>query len=164
VKHTKWKLGGGGLNWNFQFHLTQGNPISCFFSAVEVDGNQFLREVGSTLVAQACGGGSRLERAMRCLGGNLLDFLTTLDGVHDVLRQGGAGGGAPGDVGEAGSDEPAFVCARLGNRVALTFNCSRRPVAGKLLPGALSCVADRLYGTPADIRLEEEDPIEGRFK
>nr|CAD7453745.1 unnamed protein product [Timema tahoe] len=46
---------------------------------------EFLDELGQELILTACSGG-RLERAFRSLGGNLQDFLTTLDGVHDVLQ------------------------------------------------------------------------------
>ena len=45
--------------------------------------------MGAALIRDACSeAGSRKKRALHCLGNDLSEFLTTLDGVHDVLQQG----------------------------------------------------------------------------
>lgn len=47
-------------------------------------GARLVEAVGATLI-QECSD-DRQIRALKSLGGNLYHFLTTLDGVHDVLQ------------------------------------------------------------------------------
>lgn len=48
------------------------------------DGAKVVEAVGTTLIQECCD--DRQIRALKSLGGNLYHFLTTLDGVHDVLQ------------------------------------------------------------------------------
>lgn len=50
------------------------------------DGAKVLETVGVTII-QECRN-DRQIRALKSLGGNMYHFLTTLDGVHDVLQMG----------------------------------------------------------------------------
>lgn len=45
---------------------------------------EFFDKLGQELINTCCL--DRMERAFKCLGGDLKEFLTTLDGVHDVLK------------------------------------------------------------------------------
>lgn len=64
--------------------------VSCdiltFFRHVTGDGAGVVEAVGATLIRECCD--DRQIRALKSLGGNLYHFLTTLDGVHDVLQMG----------------------------------------------------------------------------
>ncbi|XP_029343407.1 head-specific guanylate cyclase [Acyrthosiphon pisum] len=108
------------------------------------DGAKVIEAVGATLI-QECRD-DRQIRALKSLGGNLYHFLTTLDGVHDVLQM--------GDDKEASStltcrpgDEPGVL--------DLTLRTSRQDGirVAHLLTGTLSGVATRFYGSRPDIRL-----------
>lgn len=57
-----------------------------FFFCPAGDGAKVIETVGTTLI-QECRD-DRQIRALKSLGGNLYHFLTTLDGVHDVLQMG----------------------------------------------------------------------------
>jgi len=50
------------------------------------DGAKVVETVGVTII-QECSD-DRQIRALKSLGGNMYHFLTTLDGVHDVLQMG----------------------------------------------------------------------------
>jgi len=50
------------------------------------DGAKVVETVGVTVI-QECSD-DRQIRALKSLGGNMYHFLTTLDGVHDVLQMG----------------------------------------------------------------------------
>lgn len=45
-----------------------------------------MAKLGEYLILNALSQNCRLERAYKCLGTNLTEFLTTLDSVHDVLH------------------------------------------------------------------------------
>ena len=57
----------------FSFLCSAGNNAS-----------ELLRQIGSVLIHDCTD--ERLIRAFRSLGGTFHDFLTTLDGVHDVIQ------------------------------------------------------------------------------
>lgn len=46
----------------------------------------FMAKLGEYLILTAFSHNCRIERAYKCLGTNLTEFLTTLDSVHDVLH------------------------------------------------------------------------------
>lgn len=56
------------------------------FSILPGDGAKVVETVGATLIQEYCD--DRQIRALKSLGGNMYHFLTTLDGVHDVLQMG----------------------------------------------------------------------------
>jgi len=62
------------------------NNLFDFFPHPAGDGAKVIETVGATLI-QECHD-DRQIRALKSLGGNLYHFLTTLDGVHDVLQMG----------------------------------------------------------------------------
>lgn len=57
-----------------------------FFPRPAGDGAKVIEAVGATLIQECLD--DRQIRALKSLGGNLYHFLTTLDGVHDVLQMG----------------------------------------------------------------------------
>ncbi|XP_055679218.1 head-specific guanylate cyclase [Lutzomyia longipalpis] len=101
--------------------------------------------IGEELIETCCVG--IIERAFKCLGGNLQEFLGSLDGVHDVLK-----------LQEADISDTGFVCAGEGE---LIFT-SERPVISWLLLGALRQLARILYQID-DVRIHLE-PMEGDVK
>ncbi|PNF35757.1 hypothetical protein B7P43_G13046 [Cryptotermes secundus] len=109
-----------------------------------VSAEEFLDELGQELIVTTCE--KRLkERAFRCLGGNLQEFLTTLDGVHDVLQ----GEGAP--------ERASFVCtADPAGHLDLLF-ATERPAVALLLLGSLKAIANRFYHTDASISVSSDD-------
>lgn len=108
------------------------------------------------------------ERAFRCLGGDLEEFLKSLDGVYDVLKLRDADAAAEDDLailGEEGGPESApavrhledgtgFVCAAAGELIFTT----QRPVVAWLLLGSLKALSKALYGVDVSIVVE---PVEG---
>lgn len=60
------------------------NFIIQFVSGVST--KDFMAKLGEYLILTAFSHNYRLERAFKCLGTNLTEFLTTLDSVHDVLH------------------------------------------------------------------------------
>lgn len=60
--------------------------LNFFFPRPAGDGAKVIEAVGATLI-QECHD-DRQIRALKSLGSNLYHFLTTLDGVHDVLQMG----------------------------------------------------------------------------
>ncbi|ENN78921.1 hypothetical protein YQE_04620, partial [Dendroctonus ponderosae] len=50
----------------------------------DINESDFFDKLGQELISTCCT--DRMERAFKCLGGNLEEFLATLDGVHDVLK------------------------------------------------------------------------------
>lgn len=60
-----------------------------YFISVLVSGvstKDFMAKLGEYLILTAFSHNCRLERAFKCLGTDLTEFLTTLDSVHDVLH------------------------------------------------------------------------------
>lgn len=105
---------------------------------------EFLDELGQELIATTCE--RRLkERAFRCLGGNLHEFLTTLDGVHDVLQ------------GEGEPERASFVCTSdPAGHLDLLF-ATERPAIALLLLGSLKAIASRFYHANATISVTDDD-------
>ncbi|XP_052120545.1 head-specific guanylate cyclase [Frankliniella occidentalis] len=127
------------------------------------DAETRLEEVGAALIRNACRE-PRQRRALHCLGNDLSEFLTTLDGVHDVLQQGE--GVLPATAAQATcTAEPsaAFVCTRTDapgaqrQQLQLLFS-TQRPAAAHLLVGSIRAIAKHLHATEADIRLEGAEP------
>ncbi|XP_063229103.1 head-specific guanylate cyclase [Bacillus rossius redtenbacheri] len=108
-----------------------------------VDSQEFLERLGEQLILSACDD-KLVERAFRSLGGNIKDLLTTLDGVHDVLKRG-----------EGARGEAAFSCAASAPGGPRLHFATDRHAAALLLPGSLRAVASRLYGSRAQVRLAD---------
>lgn len=149
----------------FLFRTYKNHSSSIFFVFfTDVDEEEFLRELGQQVFIQSCEG--PLERAFRSLGGNLVEFLTTLDSVHDVLVQEGqeegiqegAHGGVPEEVQEGVQE--GFLCS---GRVVQTSDCLRMecsvagPAAALLLAGSLQAVAAKLYDSAVSVVCTELD-------
>ncbi|CAH0560351.1 unnamed protein product, partial [Brassicogethes aeneus] len=125
-------------------------------SNTSIDKEEFLDKLGQELIGTSCTG--RMEGAFRCLGGNLKEFLATLDGVHDVLK-----------YQESQTDEQeteAFSCTATSyDNLQLDFTTEREAVA-YLLAGSLKAIAKILYNTDAEITVtqSEEDSIHYSLK
>ncbi|XP_048512030.1 head-specific guanylate cyclase isoform X2 [Athalia rosae] len=103
----------------------------------DADVNSFLDELGQELIATACVG--LLERAFRCLGDDLSAFLTTLDGVNDVVQH------------QSGSENEAeFVCTANQEALELHFT-TEHPSVAYLLVGSLKGIARQFYNDKADV-------------
>jgi hypothetical protein len=120
--------------------------LGTFFILSGVSAEEFLGELGQELIATMCEK-CLMERAFRCLGGSLKEFLTTLDGVHDVLQ------------GEGEPERASFVCtADPAGHLDLLF-ATDRPAVALLLLGSLKAIANRFYHTEASISVaNDEDP------
>lgn len=118
-----------------------------------MDEKDFLDKLGQELISTSCT--ERLERALMCLGGDLKEFLTTLDGVHDVLQhQQGA---------EETDHEAVFVCTSCEDHLQLDFT-TERPAVAFLLVGSLRAIARILYYTEADITISQNKQDSRHFK
>ncbi|XP_073954227.1 guanylate cyclase 1 soluble subunit alpha 2 [Choristoneura fumiferana] len=121
----------------------------------------FMAKLGEYLILTAFSHNCRIERAYKCLGTNLIEFLHTLDSVHDVLH----------DQDDAQKDESieyeaAFVCTTSKeDKIELHLTTESEPVA-YLLVGSLRTIARRLYETQTDIRLMSytNDPRRFRYE
>ncbi|KAH8267967.1 hypothetical protein KR026_012448 [Drosophila bipectinata] len=107
----------------------------------EASASEILVLLGEELITCCCTG--IIERAFRCLGTDLQEFLGSLDGVYDVLKL------QEDDVTDTG-----FVCAGEGE---LIFT-SERPVIAWLLLGSLKALTRMLYKVDVNIKIE---PVEG---
>ncbi|XP_049878664.1 head-specific guanylate cyclase [Pectinophora gossypiella] len=121
----------------------------------------FMSKLGEYLILTAFSHNCRLERAFKCLGTNLTEFLTTLDSVHDVLHD-------QDDVqkDETTEYEAAFVCTTSqDDKIQLHLTTESEPVA-YLLVGSLKAIASSLYDTLADIKLISytNDPRRFRYE
>ncbi|XP_012287287.1 head-specific guanylate cyclase [Orussus abietinus] len=102
-----------------------------------IDVNGFLDRLGQELITTACVG--LLERAFRSLGNDLTAFLTTLDGVNDVVQH------------QSGSEtEAEFVCIATQGALELHFT-TEHPSVAYLLVGSLKGIARRFYNDKADV-------------
>ncbi|KAJ6637103.1 Head-specific guanylate cyclase, partial [Pseudolycoriella hygida] len=110
----------------------------------EVSASEILVLLGEELITSCCSG--IIERAFRCLGGDLQEFLSSLDGVYDVLK-----------LQEEDVTDTGFVCAGEGE---LIFT-SERPVIAWLLLGSLKALTKTLYGIDVSITIE---PVVGEPK
>ncbi|VVD02333.1 unnamed protein product [Leptidea sinapis] len=125
-----------------------------------VSTEDFMAKLGEYLILTAFSHNCRLERAFKCLGTNLTEFLTTLDSVHDVLHD-------QDDVlkDESLDTEAAFVCTSHAGKIQLHLTTESEPVA-YMLAGSLRAIARRLYDTQAEIRLTSytNDPRRFRYE
>lgn len=121
-----------------------------------MDEKDFVAKLGKTLIEQSCTG--RIERAFACLGGNLREFLATLDGVHDVLQHQDEDADAATEQTEAG-----FVCTSNADNLQLDFTTEQRSVA-YLLVGSLKALADKLYSTQVDIDVTQNKHDATKFR
>lgn len=80
-----------------------------------------------------------VERAFRCLGGDLQEFLCSLDGVHDVLK-----------MQEEDLTDTGFMCSDEGE---LIFTTDRKPVAFVLL-GIFQKLIKLLFNVDPSIKME----------
>ncbi|XP_043267623.1 head-specific guanylate cyclase [Venturia canescens] len=114
----------------------------------DVDVNEFLDHLGQELISTACVG--ILERAFRCLGNDLTAFLTTLDGVNDVVQH------------QSGSENEAeFVCIATPEALELHFTTDHPSIA-YLLVGSLKAIASQFYNDKADVYILP-DPYNTKF-
>ncbi|KAL6435633.1 head-specific guanylate cyclase [Cataglyphis hispanica] len=114
----------------------------------DVDVNAFLDHLGQELITWTCVG--LLERAFRCLGNDLTAFLTTLDGVNDVVQH------------QSGSDtEAEFVCIATPEALELHFTTDHPSIA-YLLVGSLKGIARQFYNDKADVYILP-DPYNTKF-
>ncbi|CAH4034984.1 unnamed protein product [Pieris brassicae] len=118
----------------------------------------FIAKLGEYLILTAFSHNCRLERAFKCLGTNLTEFLTTLDSVHDVLHD-------QDDVfkDETTETEAAFVCTSHAGNIELHLTTESEPVA-YMLVGSLRAIARLLYDTHAEIRLMSYTNDPRRFR
>ncbi|TMW53318.1 hypothetical protein DOY81_001618 [Sarcophaga bullata] len=108
----------------------------------ESSASEILVLLGEELIISCCTG--IIERAFRCLGTELQEFLGSLDGVYDVLKF----------QEEEDSSDTGFVCAGDGE---LIFT-SERPVIAWLLLGSLKALTRILFNVQVNIKIE---PVEG---
>ncbi|XP_043476394.1 head-specific guanylate cyclase isoform X2 [Leptopilina heterotoma] len=114
----------------------------------DIDANDFLDHLGQNVIATACVG--LLERAFRCLGNDLMAFLTTLDGVNDVVQH------------QSGSDNEAeFVCIATPGALELHFTTDHPSIA-YLLVGSLKGIARQFYNDKTDVYILP-DPYNIKF-
>lgn len=108
----------------------------------------FFDQLGQQLIYTACVG--LLERAFRCLGNDLTAFLTTLDGVNDVVQH------------QSGSEaEAEFVCIATPEAIELHFTTDHPSVA-YLLVGSLKGIARQFYNDDAKVQILP-DPYSNKF-
>ncbi|KAG5889196.1 hypothetical protein JTB14_000621 [Gonioctena quinquepunctata] len=121
----------------------------------DIDETIFFDNLGQELIANSCTG--RMERAFMCLGGDLKEFLTTLDGVHDVLKY--------QEIGHEGEHESeAFVCtATSEENLQLDFTTDR-PAVAFLLVGSLKAIARILYSTEAEVNIAQNGVDRRQFR
>lgn len=113
-----------------------------------VDANLFLDRLGQELISTACVG--LLEKAFRCLGNDLTAFLTTLDGVNDVVQH------------QSGTNtEAEFVCIATSGALELHFTTDHLSTA-YLLVGSLKGIAKQFYNDKADVYILP-DPYNTKF-
>ncbi|XP_066592201.1 head-specific guanylate cyclase isoform X2 [Prorops nasuta] len=114
----------------------------------EIEANEFLDHLGQELISTACVG--LLERAFRSLGNDLTAFLTTLDGVNDVVQH------------QSGSEtEAEFVCIATPEALELHFTTDHPSIA-YLLVGSLKAIANQFYNDKADVYILP-DPYNTKF-
>ncbi|KAL7289785.1 hypothetical protein TKK_0016189 [Trichogramma kaykai] len=114
----------------------------------DIDANEFLDTLGQEVISTACVG--LLERAFRCLGNDLAAFLTTLDGVNDVVQH------------QSGSEtEAEFVCIATPGALELHFTTDYPSIA-YLLVGSLKGIARQFYDDKADVYILP-DPYNTKF-
>lgn len=129
----------------------------------ESSASEILVLLGEELITSCCTG--IIERAFRCLGTELQEFLGSLDGVYDVLKfqevifkhhliNGTYCDTSFYPLQEEDSSDTGFVCAGDGE---LIFT-SERPVIAWLLLGSLKALTNILFNVQVNIKIE---PVEG---
>ena len=114
----------------------------------DIDVSTFFDHLGQELIHTACVG--LLERALRCLGNDLTAFLTTLDGVNDVVQH------------QSGSEaEAEFVCIATPEAIELHFTTDHPSIA-YLLVGSLKGIARQFYNDNANVYILP-DPYNTKF-
>lgn len=83
-----------------------------------------------------------------CLGGDLKEFLTTLDGVHDVLKYQENGQ-------EVDHETEAFICTATSEQTLQLDFTTDRPAVAYLLVGSLKAIAKQLYSTEAEVSVTQ---------
>lgn len=89
-----------------------------------------------------------MERAFICLGGDLKEFLMTLDGVHDVLKYQENGQ-------ETQEDCETFLCTSTNDENLQLDFTTDRPAVAFLLAGSLKAIATILYYTQTEIMVTQ---------
>lgn len=119
----------------------------------DINEEEFLSNLGEELIATSCSG--CLERAFMCLGGDLKEFLTTLDGVHDVLKY--------QEDAEEADHEAAFICTTCEDYILLDFT-TERPSVAYLLVGSLRALGRILYNTEVEITIAHSSEDSRNFR
>lgn len=88
----------------------------------------------------------RIERAFKGLGGNLKEFLATLDGVHDVLKH-------QQQIADEEDQESGFICTSCEDHLQLDFT-TERPAVAYLLVGSLKALSQILYSTIISVEIK----------
>ncbi|KAL3267122.1 hypothetical protein HHI36_011262 [Cryptolaemus montrouzieri] len=126
-----------------------------FITADEgTDEKEFFDKLGRELIRSSCTG--CVEKAFRCLGGNLQEFLTTLDGVHDVLKY------QENFEDHDRHETEAFICTLRDDILQLDFSTDRSAIA-YLLVGSLKEIAELLYATETEIVLKRNEHDDRTF-
>ncbi|CAH1958858.1 unnamed protein product [Acanthoscelides obtectus] len=125
----------------------------------EIEVNTFFERIGNELISNLLSTAGRLERAFRCLGGDLREFLTTLDGVHDVLKYQENATEEPAEPSEA-----AFICTDCDDEVIQLDFMTDRPAIAALLVGSLKAIARILYSTQAEISVTQSNQDKKHFR
>lgn len=121
----------------------------------DIDVEEFFDKLGQELITSSCS--DRMERAFICLGGDLKEFLTTLDGVHDVLKYQENGQ-------ETDQESDAFICTGTNEgKLQLDFT-TERPAVAFLLVGSLKGIARILYSTEAEINVTHNGQDQRHFR
>lgn len=121
----------------------------------DIDVEEFFDKLGQKLITTSCTG--RIERAFMCLGGDLKEFLTTLDGVHDVLKY------QESDHDDDQECEAFIYTATNEDNLQLDF-MTDRPAVAFLLVGSLKAIARILYSTDADISVTHDGHDRRHFR
>ncbi|KAG8330272.1 Guanylate cyclase soluble subunit alpha-2 [Homalodisca vitripennis] len=127
-----------------QYHYLEDISDSLAFSPD--DCHEFLSLLGEELIYNN-GDRPMMDKAFRSLGASFQEFLTTLDGVLDVLQ------GQKEDTQAA-----SFICTpgTLPGVLDLLLTTERPPVA-HLMVGSLRAIAAKLYSTQIDVCLIPDD-------
>ncbi|KAH0999967.1 hypothetical protein HUJ04_008200 [Dendroctonus ponderosae] len=123
----------------------------------DINESDFFDKLGQELISTCCT--DRMERAFKCLGGNLEEFLATLDGVHDVLKY-----QENSNDEDHPESEAAFICNALDDsHLHLDFT-TERPAVAYLLVGSLKAVAKILYFTDVEITMTRSSDDKRHFR
>ncbi|RZF48979.1 hypothetical protein LSTR_LSTR003055 [Laodelphax striatellus] len=144
-EHYNKYLSGLPQDVSNSIHYHYLEDIYDLLNEADVDASQFLSSLGETLVTS-----SAEAKLLKFLGGDLTTFLTTLDGVLDVIQ------GQGSDQEQVSS---AFVCGVPGSGALELRLTSERAAVAPLLGGALKAIAAEFYHTQASVTLRA-DPLD----